>query len=358
MAIFGSARISENGTVNGKAGDQKQTSTPDYKGEVARQTFYNSNKGWYILRPKKAEHAKGIADAMERACDNVNIGYSQYGDPNRYGIVKKGTRTTEPTNADCSTTVRVCVKEGTGKDPGDFTTANEVDKLMATGLFDKYVYSPGMVMVRGDIAVTKSKGHTGVITEGDAKKSVTEIAQEVIDGKFGMGMDRKNRLHAAGYDYAAVQKEVNRLLGNVPAEHVSQKCVDIIKKYEECKLTAYRLAGEGYFTIGYGHSGADVHGGMTISLAEAENLLKNDLVRFEGYVKKYVTDIPLTQHRLDALVSYTYNRGPGKLSAELAANCHTVQEYADGIVKYWGSAQRYKDALIRRRKEERALFLS
>lgn len=46
-----------------------------------------------------------------------------------------------------------------------------------------------------------------------AKKSVSEIAREVIAGKWGNGNDRKNRLTAAGYDYAAVQAEVNRILG-------------------------------------------------------------------------------------------------------------------------------------------------
>lgn len=44
------------------------------------------------------------------------------------------------------------------------------------------------------------------------KKSVTEIAQEVIAGKWGNGSDRKKRLTEAGYDYNAVQAEVNRLL--------------------------------------------------------------------------------------------------------------------------------------------------
>lgn len=43
-------------------------------------------------------------------------------------------------------------------------------------------------------------------------KTIHEIALEVIDGKWGNGIDRKNRLHDAGYDYAAVQTEVNRLL--------------------------------------------------------------------------------------------------------------------------------------------------
>ncbi len=44
------------------------------------------------------------------------------------------------------------------------------------------------------------------------KKTVTEIAKEVIAGKWGVGQDRKKRLTAAGYNYNAVQKEVNRLL--------------------------------------------------------------------------------------------------------------------------------------------------
>ena len=43
-------------------------------------------------------------------------------------------------------------------------------------------------------------------------KSVTEIAREVIRGKWGNGTDRKTRLTQAGYDYSAVQREVNRLL--------------------------------------------------------------------------------------------------------------------------------------------------
>lgn len=45
-----------------------------------------------------------------------------------------------------------------------------------------------------------------------AKKSVDEIAHEVIQGKWGNGTDRKNRLTNAGYDYSAVQKRVNELM--------------------------------------------------------------------------------------------------------------------------------------------------
>lgn len=43
------------------------------------------------------------------------------------------------------------------------------------------------------------------------KKTVTEIAKEVLAGKWGNGAERKERLTEAGYDYSAVQTEVNRL---------------------------------------------------------------------------------------------------------------------------------------------------
>ena len=43
------------------------------------------------------------------------------------------------------------------------------------------------------------------------KKTVSELAQEVLDGKWGNGQERKEKLTEAGYDYDAVQKEVNKL---------------------------------------------------------------------------------------------------------------------------------------------------
>lgn len=54
-------------------------------------------------------------------------------------------------------------------------------------------------------------GDIGGATSGTGK-SIEAIAKEVIAGKWGNGDDRKKRLQAAGYDYAAVQKKVNELL--------------------------------------------------------------------------------------------------------------------------------------------------
>lgn len=57
--------------------------------------------------------------------------------------------------------------------------------------------------------ITTEKGEA-VTTE--EKKSVDEIAREVIQGKWGNGADRKKRLEAAGYNYAEVQAKVNKLV--------------------------------------------------------------------------------------------------------------------------------------------------
>lgn len=51
-----------------------------------------------------------------------------------------------------------------------------------------------------------------ILSGGTKKKSVAEIAKEVIAGKWGNGAARKNALIRAGYDYDAVQKKVNELL--------------------------------------------------------------------------------------------------------------------------------------------------
>lgn len=59
--------------------------------------------------------------------------------------------------------------------------------------------------------ITTEKGEA--VATSPAKKSIDEIAREVISGKWGNGEDRKKRLIAAGYDYSAVQAKVNALIG-------------------------------------------------------------------------------------------------------------------------------------------------
>lgn len=164
--IIGSARHDErNAYTNGVKGDSLQTSTPDYKGEVSMQNFYVHKKGWNVLRPKDLNIARKIAENMKTACNNKNLGYSQ---SDRYGVIKDGINTTKPSNCDCSSLVRECVKEATGKDPGDFTTANAMQKLSAVGLFEApFPYSYDTPLNEGDILCTKTRGHIVIVTDGD-----------------------------------------------------------------------------------------------------------------------------------------------------------------------------------------------
>ncbi len=61
----------------------------------------------------------------------------------------------------------------------------------------------------------------GSSTPGAASKTVDELAREVIRGDWGNGEDRKSRLTAAGYDYAAVQARVNAILAGDKTETAS-----------------------------------------------------------------------------------------------------------------------------------------
>lgn len=167
--IIGSARIDENKKLSGgKPGDQKQTSNQDYSGEVSMQPFYEHSKGWYVLRPKDEKVALRIAAAMISACNNRHIGYNQ---ARRLDILTYGTTQAKvDTSCDCSSLVRQCIKEASGKDVGNFTTLTEPKVLEKSGLFQiRKNYFKGMVLYTGDVLVTKTKGHTGVVTCGAAR---------------------------------------------------------------------------------------------------------------------------------------------------------------------------------------------
>lgn len=80
-------------------------------------------------------------------------------------------------------------------------------------------------------AMTGSSSSGGSSSPGSSSssggKTVSQLADEVIAGKWGNGSDRKARLEAAGYDYSAVQAEVNRRLGASSGSGSSSQPVDI-----------------------------------------------------------------------------------------------------------------------------------
>lgn len=176
--IVGSARIDENGkTSGGKAGDQTRK-------EVCTQAYYMHSKGWYALRAKSVAHANALAAAMKQACDNNKIGYDQnerngvITQLKKYGSLSKIATATE---CDCSSLVRACIIQATGKDVGNMTTANLATTLENSGLFDTKKNVTGESMLyNGDILVTKTKGHTVIVVSGRARTETTAAAKPTV----------------------------------------------------------------------------------------------------------------------------------------------------------------------------------
>lgn len=81
------------------------------------------------------------------------------------------------------------------------------------------------------------------------KKTVSQIAAEVIDGKWGVGVDRVTRLTKAGYNSDTVQKEVNRLLlgNNASKKTVHQLAAEVVQgKWGDGEVRVQRLTRAGY----------------------------------------------------------------------------------------------------------------
>lgn len=126
----------------------------------------------------------------------------------------------------------------------------------------------------------------------------------------------------------------------------------LIKHFEGLRLTAYKCPS-GVWTIGWGHT-AGVKQGQTITEQQAQQMFENDMKVYERYVNYYVKHT-LTQNQFDALVSFTYNCGPGNLQ-KLIRN-RNLQQIADALPLFNKGAGKVLAGLVRRRKMERELFL-
>lgn len=135
----------------------------------------------------------------------------------------------------------------------------------------------------------------------------------------------------------------------------SQAGIELIKRFEGCRLTAYKpIPAEQYYTIGYGHYGPDVMPGMRITQTQAEAILTEDLKKYEYAVNS--TLLILNQNQFDALVSFSYNCGIGSLRS--LTKRRTVNQIADALLLYNKGSGKVLPGLARRRQAERALFLS
>ena len=138
-------------------------------------------------------------------------------------------------------------------------------------------------------------------------------------------------------------------------KRIGQAGLALIKQYEGCRLAAYKCSA-GVWTIGYGHT-AGVHSGMTITQAQADAYLQQDIAKFEGYVNNPAY-VPITanliQNQFDALVSFAFNLGAGNLRK--LCKGRTAAQIALAMPSYNKAAGKVLAGLTRRRKAEQALF--
>lgn len=148
----------------------------------------------------------------------------------------------------------------------------------------------------------------------------------------------------------------------------SQVGLDLIKRFEGLMLNAYTCSA-GHWTIGYGHTsmaGApEVKKGDWISKETAEEILKTDLVKFEDVVNRAVKTA-ISQEQFDAMVSFTYNSGPGNFQSSTLLKMVNSGNYTSAADEFnkWNKARDPKTkelvpvkGLTIRRAAERELFL-
>ena len=136
----------------------------------------------------------------------------------------------------------------------------------------------------------------------------------------------------------------------------SEKGIALIKQFEGCRLTAYKaLPSEKYWTIGYGHYGADVSPGAVITQYQADAYLLLDLQKFEQKVEKYNAKYIWTQNEFDALVSFAYNIG--SIDQLTANGTRSKAQIAAKIPEYRKAGGKVLQGLVKRRAAEQKMFI-
>lgn len=133
-----------------------------------------------------------------------------------------------------------------------------------------------------------------------------------------------------------------------------QAGLDLIKQFEGCRLMAYRCPA-GILTIGYGHT-AGVKAGQTITQAQADKYLVDDVAKYEKNVNKYYEKYRWNQNEFDALVSFAFNIG--SIDQLTAGGTRTREQIAAKITAYSKAGGKVLAGLVRRREAEKKLFLT
>lgn len=149
----------------------------------------------------------------------------------------------------------------------------------------------------------------------------------------------------------------------------SQRCKDLIKDKEKCRLKAYLPTPNDVPTIGWGATGRDVKLGVVWTQAQADARFERDIAMFAAGVDHMLGNSPTTQGQFDALVSFAYNVGLDDDADSLAEGLgdstllmlHRLGQY-DKAANQFARWNKQKGKVLRgltlRRAEEAALYRS
>lgn len=136
--------------------------------------------------------------------------------------------------------------------------------------------------------------------------------------------------------------------------------LELIKKYEGFSSQAYKCPA-GVWTVGYGHTGYDVTESTTITMEEAELLLKKEVEKICDQIS-FLLDVKLTQNQLSALVSLVYNVGPNAFKNSRLLKRINLKDNPELVAKEWIEFNKINGkistGLLRRRAEEVSLYFT
>lgn len=135
--------------------------------------------------------------------------------------------------------------------------------------------------------------------------------------------------------------------------------IDLIKKYEGCKLEAYRCPA-GKLTVGWGYTGPDVTESTVWSQQYADAMLRK---RANQALDEALAASPLLRHesveKMAAIADFVYNLGQGNYIRSTLKKCVDRGDWPaaeDEIVKWTKANGKVLQGLVKRRAEERDLL--
>jgi lysozyme len=141
--------------------------------------------------------------------------------------------------------------------------------------------------------------------------------------------------------------------------NISESGLALIKEHEGLRLDSYQDV-VGVWTVGYGHTGAEVHEGLHITQDAANVLLLGDVETAEKCIQNCVA-VTLTQSQFDALCSFVFNLGCTALrNSTLLRKLNAGDDVgaAEEFLRWNHAGGKIMAGLTKRRAEEMEMFLT